>query len=29
MNMYRQIGEFKPDSLIVSGDFPILTEMEY
>lgn len=26
MNMYRQIGEFKPDSLIVSGDFPILTE---
>ena len=24
MKMYEQIGEFKPDSLIVSPDFPIL-----
>jgi len=26
MKMYEQIGEFKPDSLIVSPDFPILKE---
>lgn len=26
MKMYKQIGEFIPDSLIVSGDFPILKE---
>lgn len=26
MKMYEQIGELKPDSLIVSGDFPILKE---
>lgn len=26
MKMFEQIGEFKPDSLIVSQEFPILTE---
>ena len=26
MKMYEQIGEFKPDSLIASADFPILKE---
>lgn len=24
MNMFEKVGEFTPDSLIVSGDFPIL-----
>ncbi len=26
MKMFEKIGEFKPDSLIASGDFPILKE---
>lgn len=26
MKMYEQVGEFKPDSLIASANFPILTE---
>lgn len=26
MNLYKEIGEFKPDSLIVSNEFPILKE---
>lgn len=26
MNMFEKIGEFKPDSLIASADFPILKE---
>ena len=26
MNMFEKIGEFKPDSLIVSGDVPILKD---
>ena len=26
MNMFEKTGEFKPDSLIVSPDFPILKE---
>lgn len=26
MNMFEKVGEFKPDSLIVSADFPILKE---
>ena len=26
MKMFEKIGEFKPDSLIASADFPILKE---